>query len=200
MGPKSTKEGKKEAASKGLQKHVQTTEYVEVTGGLLTVAIFLGGVFGLLTSIFYYSQVSVFLLPFSFSENMTVYTFLLIVVFAPFGEELMKVMPGVFLETEEELTFSPFGWMILGIGSGLGFTLLENMLYGVRFVSQFNWYGGGLLLLARFLLPVHMLTTSIASYGIGAWKETVDRKYLVFLLVAMLIHAFHNLFALFLRV
>lgn len=166
--------------------------FAKVTIPQIVAVAFLGGLFGLITGIFYYARVSVVLIPFAFSGEPELMSILLVAVFAPVGEEIVKVSPVLFVESERKLSFSPLGWMYLGIGSGLGFTIFENVLYVGQFISLYDWRAAGFLVLLRFLLPLHLLVTGIASYGVGAWKQTQERKYISLLLLAMLIHGMHN--------
>lgn len=168
--------------------------------GYFVVSTLLGGIFGFITSIFFYNQIILYFIPFLFTGEITFFNIFLIVIFAPFGEEISKILPIVFLEQEESQTFPPLGWMYLGLGSGLGFTLLENALYGMEFINQFTFSTGMILLLVRFLLPLHLLSTPIAAYGIGAWKDSQNKKWIAFLLLAMILHGAHNFLAVYLSV
>jgi protease PrsW len=127
----------------------------------------------------------------------TLQTFLLAVIIAPIVEESAKSL-GVLnsyprlLEVEDGI--------IYGAAVGLGFAAVENVLY------LFSALAGGLdvLLLTAGVRAVtstllHASSTAVVGYGIALAKFSrlrgVNKSWLPYLLVAMLMHALFNLFA-----
>ena len=129
------------------------------------------------------------------SENVTIYLILSVVVIAPFIEELAKPLGLYFIWGEERPTLEPEEWAFLGALGGFGFAIVENILYA----SSMLPYGTEpaiILLGIRFLLPVHVIATTISGFGLGLWLKTKNAKYFAACMFAsMLIHGLFNLAA-----
>ncbi len=119
------------------------------------------------------------------------------VVIAPLVEELAKPLGLYIIQGEEEPDISLQSWVLLGAISGLGFAVLENLLYA----SGLMGYGTDVaftLLLLRSLLPLHMIASAITGLGFGLWIKTRNGFYFVIcIFIAMLIHALFNFSAVF---
>jgi len=115
-------------------------------------------------------------------------------VIAPVIEELLKPI-GLFIFLSEKRDLSMFNWILLGAFSGLGFELLENAIYALAATAESYSLALNLLVI-RNLFPVHLITTSIAGFGVGLWAKLNSRKcFLVAIGISILIHALFNLFA-----
>jgi len=160
------------------------------------VSLLLGAVFGIAASFFSTSQM-IMLLPFVFFEETQLNVLLIaaVAILAPFAEELAKILPPFFLKTQENLDLGVVEWMKLGVTSAFGFSLLENLSYFWVFVNLFGTNIAVWLLLLRFLLstPTHLMTTTLASYGVGSWDNYGEGEYFVFLALAMVVHGLFNL-------
>lgn len=167
--------------------HVTRTHYL--------VSLLLGAVFGIAAALFSSSQM-LMLLPFVGFTNLQLGVFLifLVVILSPFAEELAKILPPLFLKTQENLEINVVEWMQLGVASAFGFSLLENLSYFWLFVNAFGTHSAVWLLLLRFLLstPMHLTATTIASYGVGNWDNYDEGEYFVFLVIAMIVHGLFN--------
>lgn len=127
----------------------------------------------------------------------TLETLLLAVIVAPIIEESAKAL-GV-LNSYPRLLEVEDG-MVYGAAVGLGFAAVENILY------LFSALVGGveLLLMTAALRAVtstilHASSTAIVGYGIALSKFSrlrgVEKSWLPYLLIAILLHASFNLFA-----
>jgi RsiW-degrading membrane proteinase PrsW (M82 family) len=88
--------------------------------------------------------------------------------------------------------------MLMGVGVGFGFSIIENILYGLRALYEIPqsgaWWEYPILLTtfrAVLLSPFHAFTTGIVGCGIGFvvadYKKR--RNVIYFLLLAILLHA-----------
>ncbi len=119
-------------------------------------------------------------------------------IIAPFVEELSKPIGVYLIKMEEKPLLSVKNWMILGTFAGLGFGLMENVMYTLSAFAAAGANAGLLLLLLRTLLciPLHMIATTISCFGFGLWANTGKIKYFIScLLVSMLIHGSYNFIA-----
>ncbi|MBA3044745.1 MAG: PrsW family intramembrane metalloprotease [Candidatus Thermoplasmatota archaeon] len=134
------------------------------------------------------------LMPLPF-QNDDLVAVLMAVIVAPFAEELAKPIGLYFMHSEEKPKLELNEWAFLGAMAGLGFAIVENILYA----SSAMAYGGdaALMLTAlRFLLPLHMVATAISGFGFGLWTKTGKSKYFVAcIFVSMLLHGAYNLAA-----
>ena len=134
------------------------------------------------------------LLPF-LNEDPTPMAILMAVLIAPFVEELAKPLGLYFIAAEERPNLTLKEWAFLGAMAGLGFAIVENALYAGT-ISGSGTEAAGLLLLLRFLLPLHMIASAISGWGFGLWVKTRNAKYFIIcLLVAMILHGLFNLAA-----
>lgn len=121
----------------------------------------------------------------------TIFILILVSVVAPLVEETTKVS-GFFL-MDENSRFPLYGWVVLGILSGLGFALLEDYVYFQRFFLAYPLKESLLMLLMRLSFPVHMIGSGLAGLGIGLWRRSDKTIHLViFTLLAVIVHATYN--------
>ncbi|MCK5038467.1 MAG: PrsW family intramembrane metalloprotease [Thermoplasmata archaeon] len=119
------------------------------------------------------------------------------VIVAPLVEELAKPLGIYMIQGDEEPDLSLQNWVVLGAMGGLGFAVLENILYASNVLSFGTDVALGLLLL-RFLLPLHMIASAITGLGFGLWVKTRKGIYFVIcIFIAMLIHGLFNFAAIF---
>lgn len=124
------------------------------------------------------------------------------VIVAPIIEEISKVLPLVFLESQECITLTITQWLKLGVASALGFSTFENLYYSLIVYARFGLHQFMSLMVIRFLTctPVHVASTALSSYGIGCWNTYRMRRYFAFVAAAMLNHGLYNLAAILLNV
>lgn len=134
-----------------------------------------------------------FVAPLYFIRPST-FTIFVVSVMAPLVEEPLKPLGLYFLKEEEKVSLHLRDWVILGTLAGVGFGLLENVLYAF----QVSGYGASVAFtlfgLRSFAsLPVHTIATTISGFGIGLWAKTGKTSYfLKFLIVSMLVHGVYN--------
>lgn len=117
-----------------------------------------------------------------------------VAILAPVVEEVLKPIGLYLVKIEERPTLTPKEWMLLGIMAGLGFKILEDLLYVLTTVGIAGVSWGLVLAALRGPFPLHMLTTGIAGFGLGLWDLTGRARYFLLLLgVAMLLHGAFNL-------
>jgi RsiW-degrading membrane proteinase PrsW (M82 family) len=151
----------------------------------LVLAALMGGMCAYAESVF---------LPIEFVKKPELLMLIGACIIAPLVEELLKPI-GLFILLNEKSDFSLFNWILLGTFAGLGFKLLEDTIYGLMAMAESYSFGLNLLLL-RNLFPIHLITTSIAGFGIGLWNKLDKRKYFLWAIcISILIHALFNLFA-----
>ena len=154
----------------------------------------IGGVFGMMAGII---NTEILIIP-SITSSNTTYSYTIIIgalIVAPFVEEIIKIAGIVFIKTQENINIWVHDWIELALFSALGFSVFENFLYFSQFLNSNQLNNALMLLSIRFLIstPLHLTTTSIAAYGIGNYDVTHLKKYLVYLLLAMIIHSMFNL-------
>ena len=164
----------------------------------LLISLGLGGLIGFLcawVNTFY----MITTLPLFFvTGNFNIIMLVTACIIAPFVEELSKPIGVYLIKMEEKTLLSVKNWMILGTFAGLGFGLMENMMYAFNATAVAGGEAGLLLLLLRMLLclPLHMIATTISCFGFGLWINTGKIKYFVFsMLTAMFIHGSYNFVA-----
>jgi len=126
-------------------------------------------------------------------NDMGLFLAVLAVAVAPVVEESAKLLPLLLLRAEEGAVYDPHGWLILGALSGLGFTLLEALTYGLT-IAPLSPGLAGYNVLFRLLFPLHAITASVSGYAYGRYRAT--RKASVLLLglgAAMAMHMTWNL-------
>lgn len=136
-------------------------------------------------------------LPFIFIVGGSRSLFLLAVacIVAPIVEELCKPIGLYLIHTEEHPLLTIWCWLRLGMCAGLGFGLLENLIYTINGFIIGGLFVGVLILILRTLLslPLHMLTTSIAGIGFGLWNRTLKAEYFgLALAISIIIHSMFN--------
>lgn len=129
------------------------------------------------------------------SNDYTSFMFIMVVVVAPFAEEITKPLALRFNIVKKELDELEDG-LIYGAVAGLGFSATENLFYGYdAYVSE-----GLLHLIALMLIRsivgcfLHASATAWTGYGYGRYILKHSRLITVipFLLLAMFIHGFYN--------
>ncbi len=133
-------------------------------------------------------------IPFS-TDDPTPIMILMAVLIAPFVEELAKPLGLYFLQAEEKPNLTLKEWAFLGALAGLGFAIVENFLYAGT-VGSSGAEASAMLMILRFMLPLHMMASAISGYGFGLWAKTKNVKYFIYcLLAAMVLHGLYNLAA-----
>ena len=161
----------------------------------LAIAFGLGAVSGLIAI---WGEMGLMLNNFgiNFLEATAITVFSAVIV-APLVEELAKPLGIYLIQGDEEPDLTLQNWVVLGATGGLGFAVLENILYASNVLSFGSDVALSLLLL-RFLLPLHMVASSITGLGFGLWVKTRKGIYFVIcIFIAMLIHALFNFAAIF---
>jgi RsiW-degrading membrane proteinase PrsW (M82 family) len=127
-------------------------------------------------------------------EPLHVVDFLLLVVVAPFAEELTKPLALLLRTVKKELVELEDG-LIYGAVAGLGFSATENLFYGNEFLAE------GLLAFIMLMLLrsfggclLHASATSLTGYGYGKTllKKTSILYVIPYLLLAMAVHGLYN--------
>ena len=120
--------------------------------------------------------------------------FLMIVVVAPFAEELSKPLALRLRRVNKELDELEDG-LIYGAVAGLGFSATENLLYGWSFLQEgllffiiliaIRSFGGCLL---------HAAATAWTGYGIGntVMKKTSIIRVIPYFILACFVHGLYN--------
>ena len=120
---------------------------------------------------------------------------LLVVVIAPFVEELAKGL-GVFT-AQHEITEAEDG-LVYGASAGLGFAATENMLYGAVAYGVGGLEASLLLIALRSISSalLHAGASSVMGYGIARSIVSNGRyRMFPFYLLAVLMHAVFNFIA-----
>ena len=164
----------------------------------LLISLGLGGIIGFLCAwVETFYMIST--LPLFFvTGDFTIITLIAACIIAPFVEELAKPLGIYLIKMEEKPLLSVKNWTILGTFAGLGFGLMENVVYTFNAFAAAGANAGLLLLLLRMLLclPLHMIATTISCFGFGLWANTGKIKYfIVYILISMLIHGSYNFIA-----
>lgn len=158
------------------------------------IAFGLGAYSGLLAGS-YEAQHLGFLFPLYFTHQ-ALFLVIAVSLIAPIVEEQVKPL-GLYLLKVSRTRLTLKKWVSAGTCAGLGFGLLENLIYFVA--ALLHGIGVGLMLLAlrtMLSLPLHMIATSCSGFGVGLWSRSGRLGDLVrFLLLAMVIHSSFNLAA-----
>lgn len=132
-------------------------------------------------------------LPFALYSKTAFYAFLVVLV-APVVEEHVKLFSLLLLRAEEQASYSPRRWLVLGALSGIGFGLAEAALYWQAIAPQ-SLTAANLNLGTRLLMtvPFHGLAVTASSYGYGLYRAKGSLAPLVRgLSVAIALHAAFN--------
>ena len=122
------------------------------------------------------------------------YEYILILLIAPFAEELTKPLALRLKTVKKELTELENG-LIYGAVAGLGFSATENLLYGWSFLSE----GFVIFIILMFLRSIggcllHASATALTGYGYGKtiMKKTSFIRVFPYFLIAIFLHALYN--------
>lgn len=116
------------------------------------------------------------------------------VLVAPIVEEHVKLISLVFIQHEEQATYTPRRWMVLGAFAGAGFGLVEAAFYW-QALAEASVALANLNLATRLLLgvPFHALAVTASAYGYGLSRHQRNAWPLVRgLAIAILAHAAMN--------
>ncbi|MBS3816675.1 MAG: PrsW family intramembrane metalloprotease [Candidatus Thermoplasmatota archaeon] len=161
----------------------------QLTYPVMIAALFFGATAGQIAS-FTNTLYGMVISPIGLVEP-TLFILVLVSVVAPLVEETTKVS-GFFLMSENS-KFPLYGWVVLGVLSGLGFALLEDYVYFQRFFLSYPLKESLLMLLMRLSFPVHMIGSGLAGLGIGLWRRSDKTIHLViFTFLAVMVHATYN--------
>jgi RsiW-degrading membrane proteinase PrsW (M82 family) len=127
----------------------------------------------------------------------TVQGALIAVLVAPIVEETVKVSP---LFALRKHLHSLENALVYGAAIGLGFAMVENMLYFYGEVYTSGAVGLALGALARAFTStvIHMSTTAIAGFGVGMLitkRKVGNVNWFAYVAAAMVLHAIFNLLA-----
>jgi len=159
------------------------------------LSMFLGAAFGNLAGLYNSLFLTYLVIPFSpFEEPVDLSLTILVTIIAPIAEEAVKLIPVMFLLSQEKIFLSLKGWIIMGGLAALGFSVFENFIYFLLFMNTYSFLVSLVLLLSRFMLstPMHLSTTIIASYGVGMWHSYGFKKYLSAIPTAIILHSLYN--------
>ncbi|HEU0295269.1 MAG TPA: PrsW family glutamic-type intramembrane protease [Anaerolineales bacterium] len=109
---------------------------------------------------------------------------------APLPEEFAKAL-GIPMFGRARITNERQAFAI-GLASGAGFAILENMLYEGLYAQHSGWSWGGITLLRSIGSVLHPLGTGILALGWFRMKEAGIGQLLKAYLLAVLLHTFWN--------
>ena len=118
----------------------------------------------------------------------------LVIIIAPFAEELTKPLALRLKTVKKELDELEDG-LIYGAVAGLGFSATENLLYGWDFMSEGLLFFFVLISIRSFGgCLLHASATAWTGYGYGKtiMKHTTLMRVLPYFILAILVHAFYN--------
>jgi RsiW-degrading membrane proteinase PrsW (M82 family) len=122
-------------------------------------------------------------------------TFILVTLVAPLVEECVKPIGVYLINKEDSPDLRVRDWATLGLFAGLGFALLEDVLYAVNMLP--NGTESALALMAiRLLLPLHLLASMLVGVGVGMYRRSGrPADFAVMLVPAVCLHALFNFVA-----
>ena len=126
---------------------------------------------------------------------ITIITWLLFCLVAPFVEETAKILGLILVEEEEKPKFDAGGWMMLGVFGGFGFGILENIMYSMMAISKIGGSFAVYLFVIRTFtaLTMHIISTSTAAYGFAFYARGGNfASFLKYFGLAIIIHAAYN--------
>ena len=126
-------------------------------------------------------------------NNETASALILTCVIAPFVEEGAKVL-GVVLARHH--IFEPEDGFVYGAAAGLGFAATENLFYESSALARYGLMVYILLVIIRSISSalLHGSATAISGYGVSR-KILYGRSFILFFLLAVLMHASFNFLA-----
>lgn len=116
------------------------------------------------------------------------------VLVAPIVEEHVKLISLVVIRQEEQATYTPRRWMVLGALAGAGFGLVEAAFYW-QALAEVSVDLANLNLVTRLLMgvPFHALAVTASAYGYGVSRHQRNAWPLIWgLIIAILAHAAMN--------
>ncbi|HHH79378.1 MAG: PrsW family intramembrane metalloprotease [Thermoplasmata archaeon] len=132
-----------------------------------------------------------------FIKNGNILTILIGVVVAPIVEEFTKPLALTMNIVKKNINEIEDG-LVYGAVAGLGFSAMENLLYGIKFYNQGIW-----VLLALFYTRtvgcclLHASATALTGYGYS--KKLIQggsiTKVIHFFIIAIAAHSLYNIFA-----
>ncbi len=132
---------------------------------------------------------------YSFLQDRTAQSLILVCVIAPFVEEFAKVL-GVF--NVKSSVLEPEDGLVFGAACGLGFAATENLLYeGTAYLE----YGFGMTYISTVVARsvastlLHGSASALAGYGLGKWILNRSYAAIPFYLIAVFMHGAFNFLA-----
>ncbi len=132
---------------------------------------------------------------YEFLADETIQTLIIVVVIAPFVEELTKVM-GVF-SVKDSLTDIESG-LVFGAACGLGFAATENLLYeGSTYMAEGFGIAFVTIVIVRSIAStlLHGSASAMAGYGITRGKFEGKHLFIPYYLLAVAMHGAFNFLA-----
>jgi len=122
---------------------------------------------------------------------------LVAILVAPIVEETVKAGSLVALRGR---VVEPENGLVYGAAIGLGFAMMENILYfyGEVYSSGANGLAASVLIRTFTSTVMHMSTAAIAGFGVGMLltkKKTGKAPWFSYVIAAIILHAIFNLFA-----
>lgn len=128
-------------------------------------------------------------------SDQTLSVILMACVIAPLAEELAKPLGLYLLGKEEQPNIPIQHWVVLGMFAGLGFALIEDILYALNVIT-YGLEASMLLTVLRLFFPLHMIASAFVGFGYGLWYKTKKITYFMFFAVlAMVLHGLFNFLA-----
>lgn len=128
-------------------------------------------------------------------QELDLMVVIMAVIIAPIVEETVKPLGLYLTRKESSINLRLIDWAILGLFAGLGFKIVEDLLY-IVFYFNMDFGAEGMLAgaLLRIHFPTHLIATAISGFGIGLWHQTRRIGYLIIaILLAILLHGAFNL-------
>lgn len=123
-------------------------------------------------------------------EDIQSYNFLQMFLYVGLPEEILKILPVLFILKYTKFINEPIDYIIYSSISALGFVFYENVDYISGYLTEESS-----IVSIRNIGPLlmHMCTTSIFGFLIFCYRLTTKKKYILFgLLIAAAIHTLYN--------
>jgi RsiW-degrading membrane proteinase PrsW (M82 family) len=158
----------------------------------MLIAFGLGAYSGIIAAT-YNAQYVGFFMPLYFAQP-TLFIIIAISVIVPIVEEPTKPL-GLYLLKLTKAKINPADWATAGAFAGFGFGLFENVVYTILALGHGASVALTLLVIRTLLsLPTHMITTSLAGFGVGLWAKRGELgSFIKFIILAIAIHSLYNL-------